>query len=246
MRPDEDVPFGREELFERLASLLDQGGPQLALIEGPRASGRSALLRALAMTAADRGFDVVADRDALLGFEVDTAVEAVAERIREGAPDADAAASSSSAAGDGVLGQARRWLRSMSGSQESAALIRRAPVLMPIDGYRPGPRLSVWFTLLARSLLSASERAGATAVIVIADEPEALQPLAALATTRHELGALDPARVRALLVQAGAGLEPALGSDEVDVYVERAKQDPSMLEALTSLFRFAGAAAARR
>jgi DNA-binding NarL/FixJ family response regulator len=195
---------------------LKTARPELVLVQGPPRSGRTSFLKALSAAAvADEHFDVVlAGDETFLRIALDSTVDDAARAV-------------------GAHGR--------SAEEVAAALEARAPVLVPIDGYRPSPSLARWLTDVLRQV----QATPTPIVTVVADDAEALQPLSSHATALYELGDLDTEHVRSRLHAAGDGLWPPLTEDELTQYVDKARREPAALEALVALFQLVRSTDAR-
>lgn len=200
-------PLGRDKLFRDVTAHLKAPRPQLVLLQGPPRSGRTRFLQALSAAAVVESFDVVRVREVrFLRIALDSTIDDLARVIGASGPSAE---------------------------EVAATLGRRAPVIVPIDGYRPGPSLARWLTDVLRRVQAAST----PIVTVVADDADALQPFSLQATALYELGDLDVEHVRSRLHTAGHGLSPPLTEQELTQYVERVRGDPASLEALVALFQ---------
>jgi hypothetical protein len=208
-------PLGRDKLFTSVVGHLQASRPELVLLQGPPRSGRTRFLKALSSAAAVEGFDIVpAGEDTLLRVALHTSIDDAAGAIGAAGP---------------------------SAAEAAAALVARSPVLVPVDGYRPGPSLARWFS----DVLTEVERALAPVLTVVADDADALQPLSLQATDVYELGDLDLDHVRSRLQAAGNGLSPPLEEEELTQYVDRVRGEPAALEALVALLQLVRTSEAR-
>lgn len=208
MAPLEDQSAS-DALLPRLSAHFDSRGPQLVLVQGPPGSGRRRLLNALVAEASGKGLDVVwASPERLLGLALETRVDDVAAAIGSTSSPAEAA----------------------------HRLQDRAPVFVPVYGYRPGPMLARWLASLRQEV----RKTGAPVITMVADEAHALEPLLDEAAFRYDVGDLNARHVRSRLAVAGRDLDPPLSELELDAYVQRLLGDPTALEALTTLFSTIG------
>jgi hypothetical protein len=244
----DDAPVGRREIFETIKARLASPKPGVIVVAGGAGSGRTHLLRQLAATARKLGYRVLIGTDAEpIAIEPTTTMADVRRRLQalhdEGITAVDPAASP--AAGPPLAPPSppiketiRRgigWAFSrLDENRETSALFGQlAPLLVAVDGFRPGPTFGLWFTRILIPRLRASDDRVA---FVIADGAEAVRSLTDLADLSVSLGPLDADEVRAHLMHAAAGFIPPLTPEEIDRYVTAAVAQPAVLSALSTVF----------
>ena len=245
----DDAPVGRREIFETIKARLASPKPGVIVVAGGAGSGRTHLLRQLAATAQKLGYRVLIGTDAEpIAVEPTTTMADVRRRLQalhnEGITAVDSAASAaapgppSAPPAPSVKGTIRRginWAFSqLDENRETSALLGQlAPLVVAVDGYRPGSAFGLWFTRILIPRLRASDDRVA---FVIADGAEAVRSLTDLADLCVSLGPLDADEVRAHLMHAAAGFIPPLTPEEIDRYVTAAVAQPAVLSALSTVF----------
>jgi hypothetical protein len=109
--------------------------------------------------------------------------------------------------------------------------LRRAPILLLIDGYRPDPGFASWFT---GRFIGDVRQAGASVVVIVAgDQFSNVEELRPFADETIVLGPLDRQAVEQHFRLVGQRVAPPMEAAELDVYVEASCKDPVKLASLT-------------
>jgi hypothetical protein len=250
---------GRENQLAEAITLIERRASALLLVAGEVGMGKSTFLAALDEYATGAGWTVArSDETGELTIAPSTTPPEFDSRLRQilgwpaGAGIADAGSAepdllpdlgSAATAGDaekpGVIAKlfdtARRWLETTSWLGLAELIVdlqRHAPVLILIDGYRPGAQFERSF---AGSFLPVLLRSTAPLVVVVADRPEAVERLAAQATARLDFGPGDQEAIRRHFARVTRDVEPAIRAGELDAYADAAAHRPELIGSLTRL-----------
>lgn len=226
-----DAPIGRRKVFQDIRSRLASPEPGVITVAGTAGSGRTHLLRFLALAAEGLGYKVLQGTDAEpLAIEPSTTTADVRRRLQNLITDSTKL--------EGLAPNDISELHDMD--RQIITLFRcSSPLLVPIDGFRPAPTFGSWFTSVLIPMLRTS---GDRVAVVITDRAEALQSLSELADLAVTLGRLDADEVRTALRRAASGFSPELSSGELDRYVEAAVVQPATLSSLLGVFDACGPA----
>ena len=219
--------------------------PGVIVVAGGGGSGRTHLLQHLAAAAEELGYRVLIGTDAdPIAIEASTTMADVRRRL-QALDNADAFVAETadgstqpvtpSPEDKGVIRRGFGWAASrLDENRETSALLGKlAPLLVAVDGFRPGPAFGLWFTSILIPRLRKSDHRVA---FVIADSPDAVRSLTDLADLSISLGPLDADEVRARLLHVAAGFLPPLEPEEIDRYVAAAVIQPAVLSALSTVF----------
>lgn len=215
-----------------MIAVLSERMPAVIAVCGSPGMGKTSLLRAFRDRAVTRGWVVAGGRDdgriAIgAGTQRQDFVTAVLDRI-ERSPEPGADAHPEARGPDGPM------------DPFVAELARRAPLVIVVDDYRPGPLFADWFE---RTFLPGVKSSGAPLVIAAAQRARGRR-MDSHATRVIELSALDALFVRDRLLEI-EGLEPPLTPDELDVYAREA-DSPLLVDSLLHVLSLAAGAEARR
>jgi len=222
-----DAPVFHRQVHEAIRSRLASSRPGIAVIAGPAGSGRTHLLRHVAVSAKELGYRVLRGTDTEpTAIEPSTTVTDILRRLHSLAV---------SEPQDGTRSSATPLTTEVTPQEHcqiAELLEQMAPVLVAVDGYRPSSTLESWLTC---QLIPHLRSSGGRVAIVVADRAEPLRRLSELADQVFALGPLEPEEVRAHLTNASAKLSPPLTSEELARYVDSATQ-PAVLSALLAVF----------
>lgn len=113
----------------------------------------------------------------------------------------------------------------------------RAPLLLFIDGYRPGPEFADWFQT---RFMQDVKRSGTPVIVVAAELPEwATKYLSPQADQIFSLGELEEQAIRQHFTIIGRQISPPMTEEELKAYVGAARNDPELLGRLTRVLRLA-------
>lgn len=251
---DPDLYPGREHDLAVLERALDERAHVL-VVAGGAGMGKTTLLRALALRAAERGWaapwlEVTARTTEqeltgrLEGMLVETPPDPEGRVELPGGPGAPpqhcvksflaraASAGLAWAGGESLpVAIASAMLRG-DGSQGLADLLRRnAPLLICVDPYRPSESLEGWFE---GTVLGQVRRIEEPVAVVLAVEGDAGERLRRLGTVVN-LGPLPSDAVRHRLQPLAAAARPPASPAELAAWVHAARRRPETLEELERL-----------
>lgn len=224
-------PFiGRDAELSQIRAALSGARPATILLSGPAGMGKSRLMHVAREMATQEGWRVAPEGDGEnLVASPEMTSEDFEDRVR------------------GALGI--RDARSQSRTQEGVITQRldlprqlgMRPTFLVLDGYAPGEEFRFWFE---RRFLSELERWGRPVVVLVADLPSVIEPLAArLPGALHlSLGPLPVDAVRAHLAEVHREANPPLETKELDAYAAAAAADPQVLNALLRVLPLSSAA----
>jgi len=250
---------GRENQLAEAITIIERRASALLLVAGEVGMGKSTFLAALDEYAGGEGW-TVARSDAvgeltiapsttppefgtrlrqILGWPAGGAIADAGSAEPELVPDLGSAAAAGDAEKTGVVAKlfdtARRWLETSAWLGLAELIVdlqRHAPVLILIDGYRPGAQFERSF---AGSFLPMLLRSPAPLIAVVADRPEAVERLAAQATARLDFGPGDQEAIRRHFARVTRDVEPAIRAGELDAYADAAAHRPELIGSLTRL-----------
>jgi len=225
---NDDDPIFYHQILQDIGLRLARPQPGLIVVNGPVGSGRTHFLWHLAATAGKLGYRVLGTKAEPAVIEPSTTFADMRRRLQS-------LAGTQPTSGSRPLTPPGMPEATMTEQLQITALLSRmAPILVAIDGFRPCPALSSWFTGELGPWLRASQDQVA---VVIADRPAMVASMAETADFSVTLGSLDPGEVRAYLISASAGFSPELTAAELDAYVRAAVSQPAVLSALLTVFR---------
>lgn len=227
----DNIPIvGRTRELKTFQDLLDRHEPALVAVSARAGMGKTRFLLELEALAGAKGW-AVAYRRKYEEFAIhpDSTAESFSKSLRRYL---DLLAPEESTLFGKNAGQLRRsptLLQQMN---------RRAPVLVQVDGYQPEPRFSAWFE---HSFVTSLREGSMPALLVIADVPEIMEPLAARMgpDAMIELGPLAIDEVTEFFRSTTQGVEPPLGVDELERYSQAASEDPEVLVGLARVLPLA-------
>jgi hypothetical protein len=111
-----------------------------------------------------------------------------------------------------------------------------APFVLLIDGYQPGPEFAEWFHTI---FVNDVRRSSAAIVIVVAARPDGAIKITPFADKVIPLGLLDQNSIREHFRELGRQIDPPMKDDEIQEYIEAAKEDAQKLDSLTRVLRLA-------
>jgi hypothetical protein len=239
------APVGRGQIFEAIMSQLASPKPGIIVVRGEAGSGRTHLLQHVAPAAEELGYRVLIGTDAdPVTIVPSTTMADVRRRLRAMKEMGTAVATTVNGRdgkaepreAKGALRRGLDWATSkLDVDREISALLRQlAPLLVAIDGFRPGGAFRFWFTNIFIPRVRAADQQVA---LVIAGGPEDLGSLADVTDLPVSLGPLDDAEVRAHLSRAAEGFAPPLTPEELEKYVTVATDQPAVFSALSTVFR---------
>jgi hypothetical protein len=219
---DEEIQIvGRDAELGRATDLLERRAPALLLVAGDTGRGKTTFIRAVTRHARSEGW-------------------AVAQETLSGAHSVTPTMT------PGDFETVVRASLGLSSSPAGTTLIedlgRRAPVMIPIDGYRPNEAFAGWFL---RSFLEPVRDSSKSIVTLIAERREELDDLVPVADETLTFGPLAQAPIRAHFARVGSSLAPPLGDTELEAYVTAGQKDVEALGALTRLLALTSASPAR-
>jgi len=115
-------------------------------------------------------------------------------------------------------------------------LAGHSPVLLSVDGYRPGQEFADWFE---GRFIADVKKLTVPVVVIVANEPSTMETLRSNADLTITLGPLDRAAVRTHLESIGREVSPAMTEAELHVYVDQTSERPDLLGSLTRVLTLA-------
>jgi hypothetical protein len=237
---------GRDDELARVRGVLGDGSAGLVLVAVHAGLGQTTFLRAVAAAAREQRYAVVVnDEHGEISVTHATTPDSFTARLRGslGIPPYEALVSvsgefeSSPARRDRVMLSDGSSVSSVPTSGVREPLIdqlRRLPSrpVVLIDGYRPSKRFGVWFR---DTFVADLRRVGNPAVVVLADVPEALRPLASMPHVSVELGDLRRPHVLGFFQELSHTADPPLTSEEIEIFTDESVSQPELLAALHNL-----------
>jgi len=221
----------KPELAQFNAIVKRRQPPALVVISAEAGMGKTSLLMEVQTGAVERGWTTAhIDGKGALCVTIDTTEDAFCARVRELLAIPDTSAGQGAAIAEQLSTQSR--LRSLHPLVRE--LHHRAPILLLIDGYRPGAAFTNWFTdRFIRDIKQAKTRV----VVVAADRPRDVAILSSSADGIISMGPLDPQAVRQHFELIGQRISPPMKAIELKTYVKAASQKPEILGNLTRVLQ---------
>jgi hypothetical protein len=220
--------IGRDQELARVKTILEQGRPAVVVVSAATGMGKTSLLREIHARASALGWHTAYGDS---GSELSVVPTTTEDTFRQWVLT--------------LLGSTTKesYFDSLTGQSQLDPphslvyhLRRRAPVLLVIDGYRPESTFAEWFT---QSFIEDVKDAPEPVVVVVADQSGNVAELQSHANDVINLGLLDRQAVKRHFESVGRRIDPPMGAEELDTYVEAACKDPARLATLTRLLTLA-------
>lgn len=223
--PAETFTSFRTRELKQLLAILARRGPAVIVVRGAPGMGKTMLMGELRGSALVHGWAVAGgDREAPLSIGPRTTDLTFLQDVL----------TSAGLTADGA--PQPRGVKDLVFQE----LVRRTPLLVIVDDYRPGEEFAHWFE---RDFVSLVRTCTVPLVLALPHRPGG-GGIEKLATDVVALEELDAAVVRAVLHQLAPRLEPTPTADELDCYADEART-PEVLDSLVRVLSLATAPDAR-
>lgn len=241
----EQLPLtGRDEELARIDAILLRRRPALVIVTAAAESGKTSLLQMVAARSIERGWRAVSgDHEGMLYVSSTTTEESFCERVLTllgVSPQSDVGTTARDRSGlnspnslmDLIreLGEAARGRRGHRSFELLVEQLRRTPVVILIDGYRPNPEFASWF---AARFFEGIKDTRAPIVVVVADQLNNVGTLRPFADEVINLGPLSLQAVKKHFELLGRQMVPPPEEPELEVYAQAACEEPAILASLT-------------
>ena len=213
--------LGREAELGAFERIITEGLPAFVLVEGGPRMGKSTFLQAIRERALDAGWRVVpTDSARELRIGANTSIQSFIDDITADLGELHVA-----------VGDKKPTIDLLDRLLNSLTISGPSGTILLVAGYAPTPAFGEWFV---EKFMQTVVRGTAPTIVVVADHPEALQPLGDNpGVERIRLGPLDRESVAKYLKDVGLGLSPRMAEQEFEVYLAAVCKEPEVLNSLS-------------